>query len=106
MRDIGGDSIGTCRRPDAGRCATNRLCGRDGGVGGDCICGVCRWHAAPHELDARCVQFWPQIYAQNVWPADCGDFAERYLEMGQQVHAVGLTLLELCEVALGLDASG
>ena len=60
--------------------------------------------AAPHELDARCVQFWPQIYAPNVWPANCGDFAERYLKMGRQVHAVGLTLLELCEVALGLDA--
>jgi len=58
--------------------------------------------AAPHELDARCARFWPQIYCPNVWPSDPGNFPEHYLTLGRQVHAVGLDLLKLCEEALEL----
>lgn len=58
--------------------------------------------AAPEPLDPRCRIAWPQLYADNVWPADAPEFEERTLAVGRALHAVGILLLRACEVALDL----
>lgn len=60
------------------------------------------WFCAPEPLDERCRRFWPQIYADNVWPDDADAFRDRYLALGHAVHEVGLDLLRACALALHL----
>lgn len=55
------------------------------------------------ELDPRCQRMWPELYAQNVWPDDAEAFREGTLELSRRVHAIGLSLLRGCAVALGLQ---
>ncbi len=61
------------------------------------------YFAAPIEVDPRARRYYPEVYADNVWPEGQGAFRERYLALGRAVHAVGLTILTLCEQALELD---
>ncbi|MFT5356616.1 MAG: isopenicillin N synthase-like dioxygenase [Polyangiales bacterium] len=60
------------------------------------------YFAAPMELDERVKLMFPEIYAENSWPEKSGDFEADYLALGQQVHEVGMTVLEACAGALGL----
>lgn len=57
---------------------------------------------APIPLDAEMVTEFPEVYAENVWPADASDFRKRYEEIGVQTHELGLLLLQACARALGL----
>ena len=60
------------------------------------------YFAAPMELDERVKLMFPEIYAENSWPENAGDFEEDYLALGRQVHEVGMIVLEACAGALGL----
>jgi isopenicillin N synthase-like dioxygenase len=57
----------------------------------------------PTELDPRCKAWWPEVYADNVWPADAPAFERGMMGLGQQIHTIGLALLAGCERALELD---
>lgn len=54
------------------------------------------------ELDPRCKQMWPELYADNVWPEDAEAFREGTLALSRAVHAVGISLLRGCAAALDL----
>jgi isopenicillin N synthase-like dioxygenase len=56
------------------------------------------------ELDPRCKQMWPELYADNVWPSEAPAFRENTLTLSRAVHDIGLRLLHGCAVALGLPA--
>ncbi|MEZ4316897.1 MAG: 2-oxoglutarate and iron-dependent oxygenase domain-containing protein [Myxococcota bacterium] len=58
--------------------------------------------ASPTDLDPQCQRWWPEVYADNVWPADAPGFRDGMLSIGLQIHAVGLALLKGCERALDL----
>ena len=58
--------------------------------------------AAPMPLDSRCRDFWPQIYCENVWPAEADVFRDRYLALARRVHGVGVSVLKAAERALDL----
>ncbi len=60
--------------------------------------------AAPVELDPGARRLWPELYAENVWPAGADSFREGLLRVGGALHEVGLRLLSACERALGLEA--
>ncbi len=60
------------------------------------------YFAAPEPLDERVRLMFPEIYAENSWPENAGDFEGDYMALGQQVHAVGMTVLEACAQALDL----
>jgi isopenicillin N synthase-like dioxygenase len=57
---------------------------------------------APEPLDEVAKTQFPQVYADNVWPEGLARFQERYMEIGHQLHEVGLGLLRGCARALGL----
>lgn len=61
------------------------------------------YFAAPEPLDAQARLQYPQIYADNVWPEDLPQFREHYIEVGHQLHEVGLGLLRGAASALGLE---
>ncbi len=56
--------------------------------------------AAPVPLDAEAAPHWPELYADNVWPAGGDRFADGLLALGQELHEVGDALLRACAVAL------
>ncbi len=62
------------------------------------------YFVAPLEPDPVCKAEQPQLCADNVWPADAEDFRERYMALGELLHAVGLELLQACARGLELDA--
>ncbi|MCO4746383.1 MAG: isopenicillin N synthase family oxygenase [Proteobacteria bacterium] len=59
--------------------------------------------AVGSELDPRCKRFWPELYADNVWPDQADTFKDSTVALSQQVHGIGLRLLRGCAVALGLE---
>lgn len=62
------------------------------------------WFCAPVALDPSCARWYPEIYAENVWPDRADRFRDGTLAIGRQVHDVGLQLLRGCELALDLAA--
>ncbi|MBX3247424.1 MAG: isopenicillin N synthase family oxygenase [Myxococcales bacterium] len=62
------------------------------------------YFAAPMPLDPRCHLMFPEIYAENSWPAGADAWRDDYLALGQRVHAVGMQLLRACALALDLPA--
>lgn len=64
------------------------------------------WFAAPVPTDANLQIEYPQIFADNVWPADGAEegaeFREDYLRLGRQLHEAGLSLLHGVAMSLGL----
>lgn len=60
--------------------------------------------ACPTELDTTCAAAWPEVYCDNVWPADAPRFENGMMALGSQIHTIGLALLGGCERALGLEA--
>jgi len=61
------------------------------------------YFAAPEPLDEVAAVQYPEIYADNVWPDNAEDFRQNYLEIGHQIHEIGLALLRGCARALGLE---
>lgn len=59
---------------------------------------------APEPLDPELRDVYPEIYADNRWPADSADFERRYLDIGHAIHAIGMQVLEVCATSLGLPA--
>ena len=57
---------------------------------------------APEQLDPLGALQYPQIYSENVWPENAPAFRETYLNIGHQLHEVGLALLRGCARALEL----
>lgn len=60
------------------------------------------WFAAPLPLDPACVRWYPEVYAANIWPEGAERFRDATMEVGRQVHDVGMQLLAGCEAALDL----
>ncbi len=62
------------------------------------------YFATPEEIDPFLQAEYPQIFADNIWPADAQEsgFADRYLTIGRQLHQIGLSLLEGTAQALKL----
>ncbi len=63
------------------------------------------YFVAPIDIDPRTKLLFPEICADNRWPAGDHAFREDYLAIGRQVHEVGLALLRACAIALDLDES-
>lgn len=61
------------------------------------------YFAAPEAVDPECAAEYPEIHADNVWPADLPGFEARYLEVGRQLHRAGSTVLRACARALELE---
>ncbi len=62
------------------------------------------YFAAPEALDPVAQAEYPELYAENVWPADAPGFQAGYMALGQQVHAIGMALLTAAARGLGLPA--
>jgi len=68
------------------------------------------WFAAPIPTDAESAAMYPQIYAENIWPAPmpgfdaatAADFQARYVRMGEQLQRAGEALLRGCALGLAL----
>ena len=60
------------------------------------------YFASPTELDPDCKLFYPELYADNVWPDNGERFRHGMLGLGSQIHDIGLALLAGCAHALGL----
>ncbi len=58
--------------------------------------------AAPEPLDPLGLMEYPEIYAPNIWPEGHEGFRDSYLDIGHQLHEVGLALLRGAARALGL----
>jgi len=67
------------------------------------------WFNQMGEMDESCQAWYPEIYAQNIWPQDespkvsefsAAKYKELYEQCGQALHAIGSTLLSLSEDAL------
>jgi len=56
--------------------------------------------AAPLPLDPEAAPHWPELYADNVWPADSADFERRVLSFGRILQDLGDALLRGCARAL------
>jgi isopenicillin N synthase-like dioxygenase len=63
------------------------------------------WFAAPEETDAEVKAQYPEICADNIWPAAPHDFSTEYLARGRELHRAGLALLRGAALALGLPES-
>lgn len=61
------------------------------------------WFAAPLPGDPEARAFYPELFADNVWPDQADRFRDLHMALGARLHAVGLDLLRGCERALGLD---
>lgn len=57
------------------------------------------YFAAPLPVDANCIEEYPEIFAENVWPDGRPAFRQLYLKMGQALHGVGVELLRGIEQA-------
>ena len=62
------------------------------------------YFAAPIPIDPRARMLFPEICADNRWPANADAFRDDYLKLGAQVHEVGMALLRACALALDLPA--
>jgi len=54
--------------------------------------------------DERCQKWYPEIYAQNIWPENADDFRETYTACGTALNDIGTVLLELSEKAMKIPA--
>lgn len=61
------------------------------------------YFAAPEPLDPMARVEYPEIYAQNIWPQGHGAFRDHYINIGHQLHEIGLALLRGCARALGME---
>ncbi len=63
------------------------------------------YFAAPMPISERARMFFPEIYADNVWPPgfDKDAFENPYMALGNAVHEVGKSLLRGCANAAGLE---
>ncbi len=61
------------------------------------------YFAAPEPLDPAAALEYPQIYAENIWPEQLPKFKESYINIGHQLHEIGLALLRGSARALGLE---
>ncbi len=61
------------------------------------------YFAAPIPADPVAKAFYPELYADNVWPEGLPDFERLHMALGGRLHAIGLDLLAGCERFLGLD---
>ena len=61
------------------------------------------WFGAPVAGDPEAKAFYPELFADNIWPDAAEQFRELHLKLGLELHRVGLVLLRGCERALGLD---
>lgn len=61
------------------------------------------WFAAPMPADPEAAEFFPELYAANVWPSDTPVFRDLHLKVGTRLHEVGMLLLRGAERSLGLD---
>lgn len=52
--------------------------------------------------DERCRKWYPEIYAENIWPKEADHFKENYEECGNALNDIGTVLLKLSEQALNL----
>lgn len=59
------------------------------------------YFAAPVPTDPNARIGYPEIFADNLWPADDA-FKEEYLTLGRQLHEAGLSLLHGVTASLGL----
>ncbi len=64
------------------------------------------YFAAPLPIHDELAIEYPQICAENVWPAGDETFRDEYIELGQQLHEAGLSLLQGLSLALGLPPRG
>jgi isopenicillin N synthase-like dioxygenase len=60
------------------------------------------YFSAPLPLDPLCKRWFPEIYADNVWPDDATSFRDQKLRVGRQLHFLGMALLRSCERALNV----
>jgi len=60
------------------------------------------YFAAPEPLDPVARREYPEIYADNVWPAGGEAFRDAYLALGHRLHQIGLRLLRGCAESLDL----
>jgi isopenicillin N synthase-like dioxygenase len=60
------------------------------------------WFAAPEVMDDEVKAQYPEICADNLWPAAPDDFQDEYLARGRELHAAGVALLRGAALALGL----
>jgi isopenicillin N synthase-like dioxygenase len=62
------------------------------------------WFTAPMPLDPLCKRWFPEVYTDNVWPADAESFRALQLAIGRALHLLGTRLLRACEHALDVPA--
>jgi isopenicillin N synthase-like dioxygenase len=61
------------------------------------------YFAAPLPLDPVARAYYPELYADNLWPERAETFQRLHMSLGAQLHEIGRRLLTGCERALGLD---
>jgi len=64
----------------------------------------CYFAACGNPLDKRCQKWYPQCYAENVWPTNADDFQTQYEFVGDALHQIGNELLRYSEKSLGVPA--
>jgi isopenicillin N synthase-like dioxygenase len=52
----------------------------------------------------RCKKWYPEIYADNIWPEDADSFRNSYTACGDALNDIGKVLLQLSEFALKVPA--
>lgn len=62
----------------------------------------CWFNQCGGEMDKRCQKWYPEIYAQNIWPTEATAFKDKYEECGEALNEIGAVLLKLSEKALNL----
>jgi isopenicillin N synthase-like dioxygenase len=60
------------------------------------------YFAAPLPVDEEAEAQYPALYPKNIWPTQFEGFAERYTQLGAQLHGAGAELLVACARALTL----
>jgi isopenicillin N synthase-like dioxygenase len=58
---------------------------------------------SPTEAPEDVAENYPEIYHPNIWPDDAAEFEASYMDIGGQLHAVGIELLRGCARALDLE---
>jgi isopenicillin N synthase-like dioxygenase len=60
----------------------------------------CWFNLVGDEACPRCTKWYPEIYAENVWPANAEEFRSSYTDCGKALNDIGAVLLSLSETAL------
>ncbi len=60
------------------------------------------YFVAPEKLDPVAAAQYPQVYCDNIWPEGNDAFRSHYMNIGHQLHEVGLSLLRGAAQALGM----